>query len=91
MTGVNNFPDGVANGSIGNLPNPKAPEENFPPLVGEDLTWVAGVGGAKGMQPVTSTNPNGDYQGVSPMSPAVKEVFTAPDSAAVQRLSQPGQ
>ena len=42
---------------------------NYPPLIGEDLTWVAGVGGAKGMQPITSTNPNGDYAGISPMSP----------------------
>jgi hypothetical protein len=50
--------------------NPKAPEENYPPLVGQDLTWVAGVGGAKGMQPITATNPNGDYAGVSPMSPS---------------------
>jgi hypothetical protein len=62
-------PDGVAPGSVGFIVNSKAPEENYPPLIGEDLTWVAGVGGAKGMQPITSTNPNGDYAGISPMSP----------------------
>jgi hypothetical protein len=62
MSGVNNFPDGVANdGRIIVFPNPKAPEENYPEQHGEDLTWVAGVGGAHGYQPITSTNQNGDY------------------------------
>jgi hypothetical protein len=70
-------PDGVAPGSLGFLPNPKAAEMQAPPLVGEDLTWVAGVGGAKGMQPITASNPNGDYEGVSPMSPFC---FDAPSS-----------
>jgi hypothetical protein len=76
--GVNNFPDGLAEGSLGMLPNPKAPEENYPPLVGEDLSWVAGPGGAKGKQPITSTNPNGDYAGVSPMSPGLDDVLSEP-------------
>jgi hypothetical protein len=79
MTGVNNFPDGVAPDTLGFLPNPKAPEENYPPLIGEDLSWVAGPGGAKGVQPITSTNPNGDYAGVSPMSPGLADIMATPD------------
>lgn len=62
--------DGIAKTSIGFLPNPKAPEETFPPLIGEDTSWIATPATrAKGVQPITNTNPNGDYAGVSPMSP----------------------
>jgi hypothetical protein len=64
---------------MGFLVNPKAPEEMVPPLVGEDLTWVAGIGGAHGMQPITATNPNGDYHGVSPMNPGLADVLAAAD------------
>jgi hypothetical protein len=63
--------DGIAPTSIGFIPNPPAPETQVPPLTGEDLTWVAtNATRAKGVQPITNTNPNGDYAGVSPMSPA---------------------
>ena len=64
--------DGIAPGSLGFLPNPKAPEEQVPQFTGEDLSWLNdGSTGpiTKGYQPITSTNPNGDYAGVSPMSP----------------------
>jgi hypothetical protein len=71
-------PDGVAPNSLGFLPNPKAAEMLAPPLIGEDLTWVAGVGGAKGMQPISATNPNGNQGSVSPMSPGLKDVLSAP-------------
>jgi hypothetical protein len=46
-----------------------APELTVPQQTGNDLSYIAGPGGAKGYQPITSTNPNGDYPGVSPMSP----------------------
>ncbi|MGD0067842.1 MAG: hypothetical protein ABSB76_30950 [Streptosporangiaceae bacterium] len=63
--------DGIAKTSIGFIPNPPAPEELVPPLIGEDTSWVAtNATRAKGLQPITNTNPNGDYAGVSPMSPA---------------------
>jgi hypothetical protein len=62
---VNNFPDGVAPDAVGFLANPPAPEALVPPLHGEDLTWVAtNATRAPGLQPVTSTNPNGNYPGV---------------------------
>jgi hypothetical protein len=90
MTGVNNFPDGVANdGRIIVFVNPKAPEENYPESHGEDLTWVAGVGGAKGLQPITSTNPNGDYAGVSPMSAGLADIMATPDISG-DGLPDPG-
>jgi hypothetical protein len=61
--------DGIAVTSIGFIPNPPAPEEQVSPLTGEDLSWVAtNATRAKGLQPITNTNPNGDYAGVSPMS-----------------------
>jgi hypothetical protein len=46
-----------------------APELTAPQKTGNDLSWVAGPGGAKGYQPITSTAPNADYAGISPMSP----------------------
>jgi hypothetical protein len=76
-TQINSFTDGCV-GPQEFLFNPPAAEELAPPLIGEDLTWVAGVGGAKGMQPITATNPNGDYDGVSPMSPALAEFLNWP-------------
>lgn len=79
MSGVNNFPDGVAKGSLGFITNPKAPEELYPQLTGEDLGWVAGPGGAHGYQPITSTNPDGDVPGVSPMSPGVADMMAWPN------------
>jgi hypothetical protein len=62
--------DGIAVSSLGFLPNPKAPEEQVPGFTGEDTAWIAtNATRAKGMQPITNTNPGGDYAGVSPMSP----------------------
>jgi len=47
-----------------------ASELMFPQATGNDLTWVAGVGGAKGYQPITNTSDGeGDYPGVTLMSP----------------------
>lgn len=94
MTGVNNFPDGVANdGRPLVIPNPKAPEENYPEQHGEDLSWVAGVGGAKGMQPLTASNLAGDYPGVSPMSPGLADVLVTPDISGegLPNSALPGQ
>jgi hypothetical protein len=65
--------DGIAPGGLGFLPNPKAPEENYPnqppgdAMVYNDGTTCPIV---KGYQPITSTNPNGDYQGVPIMAVA---------------------
>jgi hypothetical protein len=68
--GVTNYPDGVANdGRAHFLPVMLAPELTLPQLTGNDLTWVAGPGGVHGYEPITSINDNGDYPGVSPMSP----------------------
>jgi hypothetical protein len=66
MSGVNNFPDGVAPDALGHIPNYPAPEEGHE-FTGEDLSWVAGPGEAHGYQPITSTNPDGDYPG-APLS-----------------------
>lgn len=62
---VNNFPDGVAPDALGFIANPKAPEEMFPEYTGDDLSWV---GPSHGYQPITSTNPDGDYPGIPVMS-----------------------
>lgn len=67
MSGVNNFPDGVADDAVGFIPNPPAPEKGHE-FTGEDLSWV---GGPHGYQPITSTNPDGDFPGVPVSSPAV--------------------
>ena len=68
--GVTSFPDGVANdGRIDFLPVMLAPKLTVPQATGNDLSWVAGPGGAHGYQPITSVNPNGDYPGVTLMSP----------------------
>jgi hypothetical protein len=65
MSGVNNFPDGVAPGTPGFLPNPKAPEELVPPLTEEDLSWIAdNETRAVGLQPKTATNPKGQVTGI---------------------------
>ena len=70
MTNLPADMDGIAETSPGFLPNPKAPEEQVPQFTGEDLSWVAtNATRAKGVQPITNTNPDGDYAGVSPMSP----------------------
>jgi hypothetical protein len=73
IPGVDNFPDGVADDAIGMIPNIPAPERTS--FTGEDLSWV---GGPKGWQPITSTNPDGDIPGVSPMSPALPWLFKPP-------------
>lgn len=63
---VNSFPDGVAPDAVGSIPNIPAPEEELPPLVGEDLSWIATDANSRapGVQPITSTNPDGDVPGV---------------------------
>jgi hypothetical protein len=63
MSGVNSFPDGVAKDAAGFMTNLPAPERTS--FRGEDLSWV---GGPKGYQPITSTNPNGDIPGVPVMA-----------------------
>lgn len=65
---TNNFPDGVAEDAVGWLPNPPAPETLLPPVTSEELEAVAGPGGAIGPQPITSTNPDGDYPGIPLMA-----------------------
>jgi hypothetical protein len=66
MSGVNNFPDGIAVDAVGFIPNPPAPEKQFGEYHGEQLNWV---GPSHGYQPITSTNPNGDYPGMPVSSP----------------------
>jgi len=56
---VNSFPDGVVEPALF-FPNMPAPERGHE-FTGEDLSWV---GGPKGHQPITSTNPDGDMHGV---------------------------
>ncbi len=67
---VDLFPDGCAP-SPGHaagtffMTNPQAAEEMAPPLIGEDTGWIpTPAQRAKGVQPITSTNPNGDVAGV---------------------------
>lgn len=65
---TNSFPDGVAPGSPGLLPNNQAPEALEPQQHGEDLTWIAdNTTRAPGIQPKTATNPKGEKQG-TPLS-----------------------
>ena len=88
---TNNFPDGCApvKNSGGTvypageffIPNPPAPEEQVAEFTGQDNTWIAGVGGAQGLQPITADNPNGDFAGVSPMNPGLMTMFGDPRSA----------
>jgi len=63
--------DGIAPGGIGSIPNPKAPEEMYAEYTGEVFPYNDGTNGpiAKGLQPITANNPDGDYEGVSIMSP----------------------
>ncbi len=56
---VNVFPDGVV-GEPMFFTNPPAPEQGHD-VTGEDLSWV---GGPRGIQPITSTNPDGDMHPV---------------------------
>jgi hypothetical protein len=69
---VNSFPDGVAPDAVGFIPNPAAPEKQVPEHHGEDLTWV---GPSHGYQPITATNPDGDYPGVPLSSPGVASIL----------------
>lgn len=73
MSGVNKFPDGVAVDAVGMIPNIPAPERTS--FTGEDLSWV---GGPKGYQPITSTNPDGDIPGLPVSSPGLGAVFANP-------------
>jgi hypothetical protein len=43
-----------------------APELTVPQKTVEDLPWV---GAGKGVQPITNTNPDGDFPGVPFMTP----------------------
>jgi hypothetical protein len=63
MSGVNSFPDGVADDAMGSVTNLPAPERSS--FTGEDVSWV---GGPKGHQPITSTNPDGDIPGMPVMT-----------------------
>ena len=73
MSGVDNFPDGVAKDAVGMIPNIPAPERTS--FTGDDLSWV---GGPKGYQPITSTNPDGDIPGVPLSSPGLPAMFKSP-------------
>jgi hypothetical protein len=75
MSGVNNFPDGVAFDAVGYTPNVIAPERPYGEYKGEQLSWV---GGPAGPQPITSTNPDGDYPGVPASSPGLPAMFVNP-------------
>jgi hypothetical protein len=68
--------DGIAKTSLGFIANFTAGEVQLPPRTGEDTSWI---GAGKGNQPITSTNPNGDYAGISPMSPGVMAAIAGPD------------
>lgn len=68
MSGNIQYPDGVAADSLGFIPPMLAPELTVPQVTGNDLSWVAGPGRAKGVQPITSTNPDGDIPGIPVMS-----------------------
>jgi hypothetical protein len=68
------FPDGVAPDSGGFFPNSPAPERGHE-VTGEDLSWV---GGPKGHQPRTATNPDGDMPGVSPAVPGLDGILNQP-------------
>ena len=51
------------------LPVMLAPELQVAQTTGNDLSYIAGVGGAKGYQPITNTSDGeGDYPGVSLMT-----------------------
>lgn len=71
--------DGIAKGSLGFIANFTAGECQLPPRTGEDTSWI---GPGKGYQPVTSSNPNGDYAGVSIMSPGVTAAIAGPNFSA---------
>jgi hypothetical protein len=71
--------DGIAKGSLGFIANYTAGEAQLPQRTGEDTSWI---GPGKGYQPITSTNPSGDYQGVSPMSPGVMAAIAGPNFSA---------
>lgn len=64
------FPDGVdtSDDRVKFLPVMLAPELQVPQITGDDLSWVAGLGNIKGYQPITNTNAEGDYPGITLMS-----------------------
>lgn len=73
--------DGIAPDSLGFIQNWKAPEAQLPERLGDDTSWV-GYQVNFGPQPITSTNPNGTYAGVSPMSAGVIAAIAGPDFSA---------
>jgi hypothetical protein len=63
------YPDGIADDSLGSLPNTPAPERAGGEYTGDQTSkWVAAPGSVKGIQPVTATNPDGDFAGVPVMA-----------------------
>jgi hypothetical protein len=65
------YPDGVdiQTPRVKFLPVMLAPELTVPQATGNDLTWVAGPGGAHGYAPITNTSAGtGDYPGTTLMS-----------------------
>jgi hypothetical protein len=71
--------DGIAKTSLGFIANFTAGEAQLPQRHGEDASWI---GPGKGYQPITPTNPNGDYAGVSIMSPGVTAAIAGPNFSA---------
>lgn len=61
--------DGIALGSVGMVPNLIAPERAAGEYTGEPPAPPP----AKGWQPITSTNLNGDYVGVAVMAMRLPE------------------
>jgi hypothetical protein len=72
---TNHFPDGIADDAAGFIPNFSAPERVYGEYTGEQLSWV---GGPRGHQPITSTNPDGDIPGVPVNSPGLPGMFANP-------------
>jgi hypothetical protein len=55
--------DGIAGQPV-SWSNVPAPERAAGEYTGDELSWVAGPGGAYGAQPRTSTNPHGTIVGI---------------------------
>jgi hypothetical protein len=72
------YSDGVASdGRPDFLPPMLVPELTVPQVTGNDLTWVAdNTIRVNGVQPITDVNPNGDYAGISRVSPPPADTTT---------------
>lgn len=63
------YPDGLAKDSPRFLPPVLAPGLTLPQVTGDDLSWVAtNATRARGVQPITNVNPDGDYAGTPLMA-----------------------